>query len=107
MRDTLRTRIGGLAGLHRLQPAGMLSGMTKPLRRRVARAPKPQPVFATVQVWCAISGMGKTTTYQALAAGRLRAKKLGRRILIDVEHGLSFVRSLPSADIKLPNSRRP
>ena len=76
------------------------------VKSRPSATPKPQPVFASIERWCAISGMGKTTTYQLLAADKLRAIKLGRRVLVDVEHGLRFLRSLPSADIRLPNSRR-
>jgi hypothetical protein len=61
--------------------------------------------FATIDVWMQISGIGRTTTYQWLAAGRLKAKKSGKRLLIDVTHGLRQVRALPDADIRLPNSR--
>ena len=63
--------------------------------------------FATIDTWIRISGVGRTTTYQWLAAGRLKAKKAGKRLLIDVEDGLREVRALPDADIRLPNSRRP
>ena len=66
----------------------------------------PQPVFATIDRWCAIAGMGRTATYQALAAGHLRGRKVGRRVLIDVPHGLAWLRSLPAAKVTLPNSRR-
>jgi hypothetical protein len=62
--------------------------------------------FATIARWCEISGMGRSSTYQCLAAGRLRGRKLGKRLLIDVEHGMRMLRSLPPADIRLPNSRR-
>jgi hypothetical protein len=63
--------------------------------------------FATIDTWIQISGMGRTMTYQWLAAGRLKAKKAGKRLLIDVEDGLREVRALPDAHIRLPNSRRP
>ena len=66
----------------------------------------PQPEFATIDRWCEIAGMGRTATYQALAAGHLRGRKVGRRVLIDVPHGLAWVRSLPAANVTLPNSRR-
>jgi hypothetical protein len=78
------------------------------MRKRKQPQPPPEPQFATIERWCLISGIGRTTTYQALAAGHLRARKLGRRrVLIDVPHGLRWIRSLPAPDIKLPNSRRP
>jgi hypothetical protein len=62
--------------------------------------------YATIKDWRVISGMGNTTTYQWLAAGRLRGKKAGKRLLIDVEHGLEVLRKLPDADIRLPKSRK-
>jgi hypothetical protein len=67
----------------------------------------PIEKFAPMNRWCLISGMGRTQSYQALAAKYLRGKKVGSRLLIDVEHGLAWLRSLPDADIQLPNSRRP
>jgi hypothetical protein len=65
-----------------------------------------QAKFATIEQWCAISGMGRTSVYQAIASGQLRGRKLGkRRVLIDVEHGLRWIRSLPAPNIRLANSR--
>jgi hypothetical protein len=49
--------------------------------------------------------MSRSVTYEALGDGRLRAVKLGNATLIDVEHGLSYLASLPAADIR-PCSRR-
>jgi len=63
------------------------------------RKPAPsvtQPVaFATVNNWCLISGMSKSRTYEALSAGMLKGKKLANRTLVDVPHGLQYLRSLP------------
>ncbi len=74
------------------------------------QSPDPPPTsevkFAPIDRWCEISGMGRTSTYQALAAGYIRAKKVGVRTLIDVNHGLSWLHSLPDAEVRLPNSRR-
>ena len=58
------------------------------------------PAFATVPDWCVISGMSRSGTYEALGRGELRAKKLGTRTLVDVEHGLAWLRSLPSATVR-------
>jgi hypothetical protein len=58
----------------------------------------PEPKFAPVTAWLAISGMTRTATYAALSRGDLRAIKQpgnGRRTLIDVEHGLTWLRSQP------------
>jgi hypothetical protein len=62
--------------------------------------------FTTIDEWCRITGMGRTATYQALARRDIRGKKRGRRNLIDVKHGLAWLRSLPNADIRLPNSKK-
>lgn len=60
------------------------------------------PKFAPLPHWCMISGMTRTATYYALARGDLRAIKQpgGRRTLIDVEHGLAWLRSQPPAVIR-------
>ena len=56
-----------------------------------------EPKYAPLPHWCAISGMTRTGTYNALAQGNLRAIKQpgGRRTLIDVPHGLAWLRAQP------------
>lgn len=56
------------------------------------------PKFTPVPSWLELSGMTRTATYAALAAGHLRAIKQpgGRRTLIDVESGLAWLRSQPA-----------
>ena len=58
------------------------------------------PARATIPFWCALSGMGRSTTYEALSRGDLRAIKLGTRTLIDVPHGLAWLDSLPLATVR-------
>ena len=67
--------------------------------------PRPLPVRATVTDWCALSGMGRSTTYEALGRGDLRAVKVGTRTLIDVAHGLAWLDSLPAAAVRPHGSR--
>lgn len=55
------------------------------------------PKFATIADWCSLTGMGRSVVYEALARGDLQAVKLGKRTLIDVDHGLAWLRSLPIA----------
>lgn len=64
------------------------------------------PARATIASWCSLSGMSRSATYEALAAGRLRAVKLGSRTLIDVPHGLAWLDSLPPATIR-PHGKKP
>lgn len=64
------------------------------------------PAFATIETWCTISGLSRRVTYELLGIGDLRAVKRGKSILIDVAHGLAYLRSLPPARIRPPASRR-
>lgn len=61
-----------------------------------------RPAFTTIDGWEAISGMGRRSIYDELGRGNLRAIKRGSRTLIDVEHGLAWLRSLPPAKIRAP-----
>ena len=57
------------------------------------------PAYGKMAIWCRISGMGRSAAYDALARGDLRAIKRGRSTLIDITHGLAWLRSLPLAQI--------
>jgi hypothetical protein len=59
------------------------------------------PVYATIPEWCRLSGMGRTRVYEEAGAGNLRIIKVGGRSLVDVSHGLAWMRSLPSATINI------
>jgi hypothetical protein len=60
------------------------------------------PKFATVSGWCAMTGMSRTGTYEALGLGYLTAVKAGRRTLIDAAAGLVWLHSLPRATFRAP-----
>jgi hypothetical protein len=71
-----------------------------------------RPAFCSIEHWCAISGMGRRSTYSQLGSGNLRAIKVGTRTLIDVEVGLEWLRSQPMAVIRpsrtaLPSADKP
>jgi hypothetical protein len=51
--------------------------------------------------------MGRSSVYEALGRGDLRAIKLGVRTLIDVEAGLAWLASMPAAEITTGRTRRP
>ena len=55
--------------------------------------------YATIARWCALSGMGRTSTYRELAAGNLQARKVGRRTLIAVQQGLAWIEAQPAARV--------
>ncbi len=60
------------------------------------------PRYAQVNEWCRISGVGRTVTYQRIAAGEIRAVKVGKRTLVDVTSGLAWLDSRPAARITMP-----
>ncbi len=62
-----------------------------------------RPAFATPRVYATISGMSLRAVYEELAKGNLRAVKRGASTLIDVDHGLAYMRSLPAATYRAPN----
>ena len=64
------------------------------------------PAFARIDTWCGLSGMGRSSTYEALAAGHLLARKVGARTLIDVRHGIAWLNSLPAAAVRSSSAKR-
>jgi hypothetical protein len=65
------------------------------------------PRYAPISDWCALSGMGRSSVYEALGRGDLKAIKLGVRTLIDVEAGLAWLASMPTAEITTGRTGRP
>ena len=63
-------------------------------------------IWAPIKEWCEISGLGRTVTYQRIALGNLRAKKVGRRTLVHVPSGLDFIEGLPDAILTTGLARR-
>jgi hypothetical protein len=47
-----------------------------------------------------ISGLGRTTIYEAIGAGKLEARKAGGRTLVMADSLRSFLANLPAADIR-------
>jgi excisionase family DNA binding protein len=47
-----------------------------------------------------ISGIGRTTLYEAIGRGEIEARKAGNRTLIPAESLRAFVAGLPKADIR-------
>ena len=62
--------------------------------------------YAPLSDWYTISGMRRNSTYEALARGDLRGKKLHNRTLIDVEQGLAYMASLPEPKLTTGLRRR-
>jgi hypothetical protein len=65
-----------------------------------------QSAYCTISDWTILTGMGRATTYDAISRGDLRTKKMGARTLIDVQHGLRWLDSLPQASIRITRAPR-
>lgn len=46
-----------------------------------------------------ISGLGRTTLYEAIGSGRIKAVKAGNRTLVLADSLRAFIASLPAANI--------
>ncbi|SFK10100.1 helix-turn-helix domain-containing protein [Methylocapsa palsarum] len=50
----------------------------------------------TIREWCDAVGVGRSTTYELIASGDLKAIKLGGRTLIPCDEAKRFVDALPA-----------
>jgi hypothetical protein len=74
------------------------------LHERRAAASGNAPRYVTIEGWRDLTGMSRSGTYRALAAGHLTAIKCGTRTLIDAEAGLAWLASLPAAEFRAPRA---
>jgi excisionase family DNA binding protein len=58
--------------------------------------PGPKAAF-TIKQFCSSYGIGRSTFYEELKAGRLRARKAGGRTLVLAEDASAWAKSLPEA----------
>ena len=65
-----------------------------------------RPKYGSLPTWLALSGLGRSKTYEMLGNGTLRAVKVGKRLLIDVEHGLATLDAMPAAEIRVGRRRK-
>ena len=56
----------------------------------------PAPLAYTVPDACRAAGLGRTTLYELIAAGRVRAMKAGSRTLVEAESLRRYLASLPA-----------
>lgn len=57
----------------------------------------PAPVAVGVETACSMTGVGRTTLFAEMAAGRLRARKCGRRTIIETDELRRWVAALDDA----------
>ena len=72
--------------------------MTKQLRTPTAT----QPRALSVEQFCELYNIGKTTAYAQIREGRLRLRKIGKRSVIAVEDAEIWFRDLRTVDPELP-----
>jgi excisionase family DNA binding protein len=70
--------------------------LKSPKRTKQAIAPplSERPTL-TIDEFCKMVGVGRTTFYKAVAAGDLKPRKYGRRTLVTREEMLRFVNDMP------------
>ncbi|MEH2524213.1 MULTISPECIES: helix-turn-helix domain-containing protein [unclassified Bradyrhizobium] len=56
-----------------------------------------EPEALSVPQACALAGIGRTKLYEAITAGSLKARKLGKRTLILRDDLRQFLAALPTA----------
>lgn len=66
----------------------------------------PTPRYESIADWRRRSGMSITSIYAALGDGDLKAIKLGRKTVIDVEAGLAWLASRPRWAPSMPVAQR-
>ncbi len=59
-----------------------------------------QPEFVSIKVWSEQSGLGRSTTYNLIGDGSLKAIKVRGKTLVDYEAGMAWMRSRPPANIR-------
>jgi hypothetical protein len=59
----------------------------------LAAMTKPLPAYMTIRRWNAFTGMNPTDTYEAIVSERLVTIRPGRDRLVDVAHGLEYLRT--------------
>jgi excisionase family DNA binding protein len=59
----------------------------------------PLPRYAPIPKACDLLGFRRTKLYELAGAGSIRIVKVGGRALIDMEHALAWMATLPTAAI--------
>jgi excisionase family DNA binding protein len=65
------------------------------------------PKYAPIPRACDITGLGRSTIYKLAGDGTLRLVKAGGRTLVDIEHALAWMATLPEASIAPARGPKP
>ena len=101
-----------MAGCSTTPPLGQLSGRAggdnQRGRREQAQMSAPAPIAMPWRAWAKNNSLGVNFTWRAISAGRLRVRRIGKRMLILDEDGRAFLRQLPEGRAATPaNLKRP
>jgi hypothetical protein len=92
-----------LGQLSREGPATIKRG-----RREQAQMNAPAPIAMPWRAWAKNNSLGVNFTWRAISAGRLKVRRIGKRMLILDEDGRAFLRQLPEGRAATPaNLKRP
>ena len=61
---------------------------------------EPHKIAYSIQEFSKSASIGRTKLYLAIKNGELKARKFGKRTLIEYQDGVDFIRSLPEIDFK-------
>ena len=64
-----------------------------------------EPMFFSFADATAATGLPKSTLYVLLADGKISARKVGRRTLLDASSLRAFIESQPIATVRVPSAR--
>jgi excisionase family DNA binding protein len=66
-----------------------------PIQQRTAGIPRYAPIPRAIE----ITGLGRSTIYKLAGQGKLRLIKAGGRTLVDMDHAMQWMATLPPANI--------
>jgi hypothetical protein len=66
------------------------------------KKPDVERVASTVDEFCARNHLCRDTAYRQIKAGKLRARKVGKRTLIFINDELAWRDSLPPLELRAP-----
>ena len=70
--------------------------LPKQKRDRAAPPPLPSPEVFSIPEFCAWARVSRTTAFKEVAAGRLKARRIGRKSLVTLDAARAWVNSLPA-----------
>ncbi len=73
--------------------------MAVPLIKHIEAGASSLPRYAPIPKACQITGLGRSTIYKLAGEGTLRLIKAGGRTLVDLDHALAWMETLPTAAI--------